>query len=237
MTGWEPRWLFGSELVRNTVATSEIRFRGVGKQQRYSPILQALQVTNICRKDSVSFSLHWAFFLCSLSPLLPAFHSFLSCYASPLHVLSILRVSIATRPLTESESTEPPTGEPSAPKLEGQMGEDGNSIKVNVIKQDDGGSPIRHYLIKYKAKHSSEWKPEIRLPSGSDHVMLKSLDWNAEYEVSVIAENQQGKSKPAHYAFRTSAQPTVIPATLGSPSTSSSFVSLLLSAVTLLLLC
>ncbi|NWV06810.1 NCAM1 protein, partial [Ptilonorhynchus violaceus] len=105
-----------------------------------------------------------------------------------------------------------PVREPSAPKLEGHIGEDGNSIKVNVIKQDDGGSPIRHYLIKYKAKHSSEWKPEIRLPSGSDHVMLKSLDWNADYEVFVIAENQQGKSKPAHYAFRTSAQPTVIPA-------------------------
>ncbi|XP_032629450.1 neural cell adhesion molecule 1 isoform X10 [Chelonoidis abingdonii] len=128
-----------------------------------------------------------------------------------------------------------PVREPSAPKLEGQIGEDGNSIKVNLIKQDDGGSPIRHYLIKYKAQ-SSDWKPEIRLPSGSDHVMLKSLEWNAEYEVYVIAENQQGKSKPAHYAFRTSAQPTVIPATLGSPSTSSSFVSLLLSAVTLLLL-
>ncbi|NWH66575.1 NCAM1 protein, partial [Geococcyx californianus] len=106
-----------------------------------------------------------------------------------------------------------PVREPSAPKLEGQMGEDGNSIKVKVIKQDDGGSPIRHYLIKYKAKHSSEWKPEIRLPSGSDHVMIKALDWNAEYEVYVIAENQQGKSKPAHYAFRTSAQPTVIPGT------------------------
>lgn len=43
------------------------------------------------------------------------------------------------------------SGEPSAPKLEGQIGEDGNSIKVNLIKQDDGGSPIRHYLIKYKA--------------------------------------------------------------------------------------
>ncbi|KAM7137866.1 neural cell adhesion molecule 1 isoform 3-T3 [Macrochelys suwanniensis] len=135
-----------------------------------------------------------------------------------------------------SEFKTQPVREPSAPKLEGQIGEDGNSIKVNLIKQDDGGSPIRHYLIKYKA-HSSDWKPEIRLPSGSDHVMLKSLDWNAEYEVYVIAENQQGKSKPAHYAFRTSAQPTVIPATLGSPSTSSSFVSLLLSAVTLLLLC
>lgn len=46
-------------------------------------------------------------------------------------------------------------GEPSAPKLEGQMGEDGNSIKVNLIKQDDGGSPIRHYLVKYRAVSSS----------------------------------------------------------------------------------
>ncbi|NXQ35537.1 NCAM1 protein, partial [Alaudala cheleensis] len=111
-----------------------------------------------------------------------------------------------------------PVREPSAPKLEGHIGEDGNSIKVNVIKQDDGGSPIRHYLIKYKAKHSSEWKPEIRLPSGSDHVMLKSLDWNADYEVYVVAENQQGKSKPAHYAFRTSAQPTLIPASTSPTS-------------------
>ncbi|XP_005378183.1 PREDICTED: neural cell adhesion molecule 1 isoform X5 [Chinchilla lanigera] len=110
----------------------------------------------------------------------------------------------------------PPPREPSAPKLEGQMGEDGNSIKVNLIKQDDGGSPIRHYLVKYRAV-SSDWKPEIRLPSGSDHVMLKSLDWNAEYEVSVVAENQQGKSKPAHFVFKTSAQPTAIPAN-GSPT-------------------
>uniref|UniRef100_A0A8C9QRN6 Neural cell adhesion molecule 1 n=1 Tax=Spermophilus dauricus TaxID=99837 RepID=A0A8C9QRN6_SPEDA len=129
-----------------------------------------------------------------------------------------------------------PVREPSAPKLEGQMGEDGNSIKVNLIKQDDGGSPIRHYLVKYRAI-SSEWKPEIRLPSGSDHVMLKSLDWNAEYEVYVVAENQQGKSKAAHFVFKTSAQPTAIPATLGGNSASYTFVSLLFSAVTLLLLC
>ncbi|XP_041494296.1 neural cell adhesion molecule 1 isoform X6 [Microtus oregoni] len=114
--------------------------------------------------------------------------------------------------------TQPVQGEPSAPKLEGQMGEDGNSIKVNLIKQDDGGSPIRHYLVKYRAKLASEWKPEIRLPSGSDHVMLKSLDWNAEYEVSVVAENQQGKSKAAHFVFKTLAQPTAIPAN-GSPTT------------------
>ncbi|XP_057346803.1 neural cell adhesion molecule 1 isoform X19 [Manis pentadactyla] len=116
-----------------------------------------------------------------------------------------------------SEFRTQPVREPSAPKLEGQMGEDGNSIKVNLIKQDDGGSPIRHYLVRYRAKLSSEWKPEIRLPSGSDHVMLKALDWNAEYEVYVVAENQQGKSKAAHFVFRTSAQPTAIPAN-GSPT-------------------
>ncbi|KAF4802265.1 hypothetical protein TURU_027303 [Turdus rufiventris] len=63
-----------------------------------------------------------------------------------------------------------PVREPSAPKLEGHIGEDGNSIKVNVIKQDDGGSPIRHYLIKYKASllasspFSHGWSPmELRV--------------------------------------------------------------------------
>ncbi|XP_057346811.1 neural cell adhesion molecule 1 isoform X26 [Manis pentadactyla] len=135
-----------------------------------------------------------------------------------------------------SEFRTQPVREPSAPKLEGQMGEDGNSIKVNLIKQDDGGSPIRHYLVRYRAL-SSEWKPEIRLPSGSDHVMLKALDWNAEYEVYVVAENQQGKSKAAHFVFRTSAQPTAIPATLGGSSASCTFVSLLFPTVVLLLLC
>ncbi|XP_029812424.1 neural cell adhesion molecule 1 isoform X2 [Suricata suricatta] len=125
-------------------------------------------------------------------------------------------ISTASEFKTQPVHSPLPQGEPSAPKLEGQMGEDGNSIKVNLIKQDDGGSPIRHYLVKYRAL-SSEWKPEIRLPSGSDHVMLKSLEWNAEYEVYVVAENQQGKSKAAHFVFRTSAQPTAIPAN-GSPT-------------------
>lgn len=58
------------------------------------------------------------------------------------------------------------SGEPSAPKLEGQMGEDGNSIKVNLIKQDDGGSPIRHYLVKYRTVSApSQGSPLPRNPS------------------------------------------------------------------------
>ncbi|XP_029556030.1 neural cell adhesion molecule 1 isoform X14 [Salmo trutta] len=109
-------------------------------------------------------------------------------------------------------------GEPSPPKLEGKLQTMGNALKVNWIKQDDGGSPIKHYLIRYRAKHVSEWKPEIRLPHGSEYVVLSSLDWNTEYEVYVVAENQQGKSQPGTISFRTAAEPTAIPDTMTSGS-------------------
>ncbi|XP_041808918.1 neural cell adhesion molecule 1a isoform X4 [Chelmon rostratus] len=102
-------------------------------------------------------------------------------------------------------------GEPSAPKLEVKVQNRGNSLKVNWIKQDDGGSPIKHYLVRYKAKHVSDWKPEIRLPRGSEYVVLSGLDWNTEYEVHVVAENQQGKSQPGILSFRTATEPTTIP--------------------------
>ncbi|XP_056400781.1 neural cell adhesion molecule 1 isoform X3 [Hyla sarda] len=111
-----------------------------------------------------------------------------------------------------------PVREPSAPKLTGRVGEDGNSFKVILIKQDDGGSPIRHYLVRYKAKNSVDWKPEMKISSDGDHIMLRSLDWNAEYEVVVVAENQQGKSKAAFFNFKTTTKPTVIPATTSTTS-------------------
>uniref|UniRef100_A0A6I8SEQ9 Neural cell adhesion molecule 1 n=1 Tax=Xenopus tropicalis TaxID=8364 RepID=A0A6I8SEQ9_XENTR len=104
-------------------------------------------------------------------------------------------------------------GEPSAPKLVWHLNEDGNNVKVEIIKQDDGGSPIRHYLVNYRALNAADWKPEMRVPSSSHHVMLKALEWNVEYEVIVVAENQQGKSKPARLSFRTTAKPTATTAT------------------------
>ncbi|XP_034745698.1 neural cell adhesion molecule 1a isoform X21 [Etheostoma cragini] len=107
--------------------------------------------------------------------------------------------------------TEPVQGEPSAPVLEVKVQDRGNTLKVNWIKQDDGGSPIKHYLVRYKAKHVSDWKPEIRLPHNSEYVTLNGLDWNTEYEVYVVAENQQGKSEPAVISFRTATDPTTIP--------------------------
>ncbi|XP_073335284.1 neural cell adhesion molecule 1a [Pagrus major] len=109
-------------------------------------------------------------------------------------------------------------GEPSAPKIEVKVHNRGNSLKVNWIKQDDGGSPIKHYLVRYKAKYVSDWKPEMRLPNDSEYVVLNGLDWNTEYEVHVVAENQQGRSEPGIRSIRTASEPTTIPDAMGGGS-------------------
>uniref|UniRef100_A0A3P9P3B1 Neural cell adhesion molecule 1b n=1 Tax=Poecilia reticulata TaxID=8081 RepID=A0A3P9P3B1_POERE len=111
---------------------------------------------------------------------------------------------------TERFKTEP-VRNPNPPKLEGSVEPKGNSLKVSWLKQDDGGSPILHYLIRYKP--TSQWKPEIRMPSGSDYVVLRGLDWDTEYDVYVVAENLKGKSPPATMSFRTSAEPEAFPGT------------------------
>ncbi|XP_032389070.1 neural cell adhesion molecule 1 isoform X25 [Etheostoma spectabile] len=137
-------------------------------------------------------------------------------------------------PTTIAATTMAIKGEPSAPVLEVKVQDRGNTLKVNWIKQDDGGSPIKHYLVRYKAKHVSDWKPEIRLPHNSEYVTLNGLDWNTEYEVYVVAENQQGKSEPAVISFRTATDPTTIPATLGCQCVTCSVAALLLSLLTAL---
>ncbi|KAK5617434.1 hypothetical protein CRENBAI_006104 [Crenichthys baileyi] len=111
---------------------------------------------------------------------------------------------------TESFKTEP-VRNPNPPKLDGSLQPKGNSLKIGWVKQDDGGSPILHYLVRYKPIQASEWKPEIRMPSGSDYVVLRGLEWDTEYDVYVVAENQKGKSLPATMSFRTSAEPEAIP--------------------------
>ncbi|KAM9450344.1 neural cell adhesion molecule 1a isoform 1-T1 [Clarias gariepinus] len=112
---------------------------------------------------------------------------------------------------TTNPSTTAILREPNPPKLEAKLQSPGNEMKVNWIKQDDGGSPIKQYLVSFKPKHHSSWKPVIRVPNGSDFFVLRGLDWNTEYEVSVVAENQQGRSKPGVLYFNTSAEPTAIP--------------------------
>uniref|UniRef100_A0A4W4FI36 Neural cell adhesion molecule 1a n=1 Tax=Electrophorus electricus TaxID=8005 RepID=A0A4W4FI36_ELEEL len=100
-----------------------------------------------------------------------------------------------------------PVREPSPPKLVGTLQPKGNILKVNWLKQDDGGSPIIHYLVRYKARDDPDWKPEVRLPGWSEHTLLSGLDWDTEYDVLVVAENQRGKSQPTTLAFRTALEP------------------------------
>ncbi|KAM8768181.1 neural cell adhesion molecule 1b isoform 2-T2 [Acanthopagrus schlegelii] len=107
------------------------------------------------------------------------------------------------------------TGNPNPPKLEGVLQPKGNSLKVSWTKQDDGGSPILHYLVRYKPVQAPEWKPEIKTPSDSEFYILRELDWDTEYNVLVVAENQKGKSQPASMSFRTSTKPEAIPDGLG----------------------
>ncbi|KAJ8391240.1 hypothetical protein AAFF_G00095070 [Aldrovandia affinis] len=131
-----------------------------------------------------------------------------------------------------------PVREPNPPKLEGQLQPTGNALKVNWIKQDDGGSPITHYLVKYRPKKEGVvmWKPVIRLPRGSEYVVLSSLEWDTEYEVDVVAENQQGKSQPGTLSFRTSPEPTAIPASLGCSFVTHALLLPVLSLLTVSLL-
>ncbi|KAB5548904.1 hypothetical protein PHYPO_G00061050 [Pangasianodon hypophthalmus] len=111
-----------------------------------------------------------------------------------------------------------PVREPNPPKLEAKLQSPGNELKVNWIKQDDGGSPIKQYLVSFRPKHQNTWKPVVRVPNGSEFLVLRGLDWNTEYEVSVVAENQQGRSQPGILFFRTSAEPTAIPDPVASGS-------------------
>ncbi|XP_034557586.1 neural cell adhesion molecule 1b isoform X3 [Notolabrus celidotus] len=104
-----------------------------------------------------------------------------------------------------------PVRNPNPPKLEGILQPKGNSVKISWVKQDDGGSPIFHYLVRFKPLQDSDWKPEIRLPASSEHVILSGLQWDTDYNVYVVAENQKGKSQPASMSFRTSAEPEAIP--------------------------
>ncbi|XP_051955295.1 neural cell adhesion molecule 1-like isoform X6 [Xyrauchen texanus] len=129
-----------------------------------------------------------------------------------------------------------PVREPNPPKLEAKPQSTGNEMKVHWINQDDGGSPIKHYLVRYKAKQRQDWKPEIRLPNGSEYVVLRGLEWNTEYEVYVVAENQQGRSEPVTLSFRTLPEPTTIPATLGCSSVMYTLVTLMFSMLTVFVL-
>ncbi|KAM9781553.1 neural cell adhesion molecule 1a isoform X2 [Syngnathus typhle] len=151
-------------------------------------------------------------------------------------------VKFKTGPIPSSEApplivtTVTALREPSTPKLEALVQNQGNALKVNWMMQDDGGSPINHYLVRYKAKHVSDWKPEIRMPRSSEYVVLSGLDWNTEYEIRIVAVNQKGKSEPGILSFRTATEPTTMPGASGSGLSTGAIVGILIVVFFVLLL-
>ncbi|XP_047661566.1 neural cell adhesion molecule 1a isoform X8 [Tachysurus fulvidraco] len=129
----------------------------------------------------------------------------------PSETFKTLPVMSSVTPTSNPPTTAALKGEPNPPKLDAKLQSPGNEMKVIWTKQDDGGSPIKQYLLSYRPKHHNNQKTVIRVPNGGEFYVLRGLEWNTEYEISVVAENQQGRSEPGIYFLRTSAEPTAIP--------------------------
>ncbi|XP_015217328.2 neural cell adhesion molecule 2 isoform X2 [Lepisosteus oculatus] len=91
--------------------------------------------------------------------------------------------------------------EPSPPSVHGQRG-GGKSYRLSLIKQDDGGTPIVEYIIKYRTRDREDSWMFKTVPGVSDQVLLQHLQWNTEYEVEITARNMQGLSEPTFYEFK-----------------------------------
>ncbi|XP_043557341.1 neural cell adhesion molecule 2-like isoform X1 [Chiloscyllium plagiosum] len=106
-----------------------------------------------------------------------------------------------------------PVQEPSPPTVQGHSG-NGKNYKLVVTKQDDGGSPILRYVLKYRTKDKEEeWMQQIAQGS-KDSIILERLQWDMRYEVKITAVNKLGSSEPTIYEFTMPPKPNTIANTL-----------------------
>ncbi|XP_043557343.1 neural cell adhesion molecule 2-like isoform X3 [Chiloscyllium plagiosum] len=102
-----------------------------------------------------------------------------------------------------------PVQEPSPPTVQGHSG-NGKNYKLVVTKQDDGGSPILRYVLKYRTKDKEEeWMQQIAQGS-KDSIILERLQWDMRYEVKITAVNKLGSSEPTIYEFTMPPKPNTI---------------------------
>ncbi|XP_067897362.1 neural cell adhesion molecule 2-like isoform X2 [Heterodontus francisci] len=103
--------------------------------------------------------------------------------------------------------------EPSPPTVQGHSGSSKN-YKLVVTKQDDGGSPILKYVLKYRMKDKEEeWMQKVAQGS-KDSITLEELQWDMQYEVQITAVNKLGPSEPTFYEFTMPPKPNTITNTL-----------------------
>ncbi|XP_045068759.1 neural cell adhesion molecule 1-like isoform X2 [Coregonus clupeaformis] len=92
--------------------------------------------------------------------------------------------------------------EPDSPFLVASEGKvEGNMFSIPLTQLDNGGSPIIHYIVRYRVnKVDKDWRQKD-LPSNSTVINLHDLQYNSDYHMEVLAVNPNGSSSPAKLNF------------------------------------
>lgn len=129
-------------------------------------------------------------------------------------------------------------GEPDSPVLSvDKMKVEGNTFSVPLKQNDDGGTPLLHFDVRYKQVRDavslsltfslnyflyihpicsifilSQDKEgteweDKQLPSDADSVSLKDLSYGSDYQLEVKAVNANGSSIPAMFNFTIAEKP------------------------------
>ncbi|XP_077070839.1 neural cell adhesion molecule 1 isoform X3 [Siphateles boraxobius] len=76
-----------------------------------------------------------------------------------------------------------------------------NSVSIPIKQLKDGGSPVLHYVVRYKGNKENEEWTEKEIPGNSSRIQLNDLQYNAEYQMEVYAVNHNGSSSSAKINF------------------------------------
>ncbi|KAJ8246652.1 hypothetical protein GJAV_G00253920 [Gymnothorax javanicus] len=96
---------------------------------------------------------------------------------------------------------------PSPPLVRGQRGV-GGAYRLGLFRQDDGGTPILEYIIKYRMQKQRRWVTQL-VSGQSEGALLQSLQWDTPYEVEVTARNVKGLSEPTVFHFSMPRRPDI----------------------------
>ncbi|XP_026225634.1 neural cell adhesion molecule 1 isoform X1 [Anabas testudineus] len=99
--------------------------------------------------------------------------------------------------------------EPDSPVLlSDKMKVEGNSFSVPLKQIDDGGTPLMHFMMRYRQdKEGTEWKKKQLSPT-VDSVFLRDLAFSSDYQLEITAVNANGSSIPATFNFTIAEQPS-----------------------------
>ena len=72
-----------------------------------------------------------------------------------------------------------------------------NSCKLNWRPPaDDGGLPIKKYIVEFMDKETGKWEPLCETPGDVTNTHAKNLKEGHEYTFRVKAVNDEGESEP-----------------------------------------